>query len=169
MKLELVILTCALSFATWAQNPPGFEKMAKKMEGNEAPIITREQLIKEKNSGEKIILLDSREKEEYNVSHLPNAAYVGYKNYNFDALQEIPKDAKIVVYCSVGYRSGKTAEKLKSKGYTNVYNLHGGIFDWANNQKPLENDKGATTRSVHGYNDKWAEYLNKEVVKPVLK
>ncbi len=53
-------------------------------------------------------------------------------------------------------------------GFMNVYNLHGGIFDWANNTKQLENKKGQPTKSVHGYNEKWSKYLNDQVVKPVI-
>ncbi|MBU2019310.1 MAG: rhodanese-like domain-containing protein [Bacteroidetes bacterium] len=139
------------------------------MEGNSAPVITREQLIKELDSKKKVVLLDSREKEEFEVSHLPNAKWIGYKDYQFEVLKNVSKDTEIVIYCSVGYRSGKTAEKLIEQGFTNVYNLHGGIFDWANNQKPLENSKGASTKNVHGYNSKWSEYLNPKVTQPIVK
>jgi rhodanese-related sulfurtransferase len=158
-----------LALTALGQNPSGFEKMATKMEGNAAPIITREQLIKEFESNKNIVLLDSREKDEFEVSHLPNAKWVGFKDYHFDVLKNISKDTEIVVYCSVGYRSGKTAEKLIKKGYTKVYNLYGGIFDWANNNKTLEKTNGDTTKEVHGYNQKWSEYLNSEVTKPIVK
>ena len=49
----------------------------------------------------------------------------------------IAKDAPIVTYCSVGYRSGKMAERLQAAGYTNVRNLEGSIFKWANEHRPL--------------------------------
>ncbi len=80
------------------------------------------------NFSEDIILLDTREKEEFDVSHLKNAEWVGYNTFRRNALEGIPKNKKIVVYCSVGYRSEKIAERLIKMGYQNVSNLYGGIF-----------------------------------------
>ena len=63
------------------------------------------------------MLLDAREREEYDVSHLPNAVFVGYNNFEKKTLTDVPKDKPIVVYCSIGYRSEKIGEKLQKMGY----------------------------------------------------
>jgi rhodanese-related sulfurtransferase len=76
-----------------------------------------------------LLLLDAREWSEYQVSHLKNAKFVGYDQFDIDKLKLINKNQKIVVYCSVGYRSEKIAEKMKHAGFTNVSNLYGGIFE----------------------------------------
>lgn len=110
---------------------------------------------------ENVVLLDSREKKEFDVSHLPNAKYVGYDQYDFDVVQSLKKDQKIVVYCSVGYRSEKTAEKLKKLGFTNVYNLYGGIFDWVNHDFKVVNKQNKNTNRVHAYSKSWGVWLNK--------
>ena len=169
--MKNIILGCffALSAFVYGQNPEGFEKMAKKMEGKTAPIITRTRLISEMNAGKEFIFLDSRELNEFEVSHLTKSIWIGYNDFQLDVLKKLSKEESIVVYCSVGYRSGKTAEKLRSMGFKNVYNLYGGIFDWANNKKEVQAKNGQVTNEVHGYNDKWSKYLNKNVVEPVLK
>ena len=80
------------------------------------------------------VLLDSRELIEYETSHLKNAVHVGYDEFNIETVtnQLTDKSTTIVVYCSLGIRSEDIAEQLKKKGYTNVYNLFGGIFEWKN-------------------------------------
>ena len=73
------------------------------------------------------------------------------------------KDAQIVVYCSLGVRSEDIAEILKKAGYTNIQNLHGGIFNWKNNNLPLVNAKQKQTDSVHVYSKKWGKWLTNGV------
>ena len=109
------------------------------------------------------ILLDARELKEYNVSHIPNSTYVGYDNFDLDTVvKSIPDTSKtIVIYCSVGIRSEDIAEQLKKKGYTNVYNLFGGIFEWKNNNFPLINLEGNETDYIHAYSKDWSKWLLK--------
>ena len=104
--------------------------------------------------------MDAREADEYNVSHLAKAKLVGYNNFNIDSLNVKDKNTPIVVYCSVGYRSGKIAEKLIEKGYTNVQNLYGGIFEWKNEGNNVV-DKNGTTNDVHPYSKSWGIWLKK--------
>ncbi|MDX5436227.1 MAG: rhodanese-like domain-containing protein [Pontibacter sp.] len=106
------------------------------------------------------ILLDARSEREYQVSHLPNARYVGYEEFSLAQLQSMPKDARLVVYCSVGYRSEKIGEKLKAAGFTNVYNLYGGIFEWVNRGYTVQNAKGPTQK-VHVFSKSWGVWLTK--------
>ena len=68
------------------------------------------------------------------------------------------KNKTIVVYCSIGYRSEKIAEKLRRKGYT-VFNLYGGIFDWKNKGNTVVDSLGNTTEKVHAYNEAWSKWL----------
>ena len=65
-------------------------------------------------------------------------SWVGYEDFKITRLPEVDKNTPIVVYCSVGYRSEKIGEKLRKAGYTNVTNLFGGLFTWANENRPLK-------------------------------
>lgn len=117
------------------------------------------------NQTEDIILLDSREKKEFKTSHLENAICVGYDFFDLDSIQpKLPnKNSKIVVYCSLGIRSEDVAEKLKKVGYTNVYNLYGGIFEWKNNDLEVLNSHEKPTDSIHTFSKAWSKWLKKGV------
>ena len=77
-------------------------------------------------------------------------------------IKKLPnKNAKIVVYCSLGIRSEIVADKLIKQGYTNVYNLYGGIFEWKNNNYNVIDTLGNTTEKVHTFNKDWSKWLFK--------
>lgn len=105
------------------------------------------------------VVLDTRTKKEFDVSHLQDAIWVDYENFDTSKLKLIDQGKQVLVYCSVGYRSEKIGEKLIDLGFKNVQNLYGGIFEWSNQNKPLyrQNHK---TDSVHGYNAIWGVWLN---------
>lgn len=109
-------------------------------------------------------LLDAREREEFNASHISGAQWVGYDDFNLSRVSGLDKAAPIVVYCSVGYRSEKVTEQLKKAGYSNVYNLTGGIFDWVNSGNPVYNSQGFPTDSIHGYDENWSKWLTKGII-----
>jgi len=108
-----------------------------------------------------VIFVDSREKEEYEVSHIRNAIWVGYENLKLKNLKEVDKSKTIIVYCSVGYRSEKVAEKLLKQGFEKVYNLYGGIFEWKNQGNTVYKTEKMETEKVHAYDKKWGIWLKK--------
>jgi rhodanese-related sulfurtransferase len=104
------------------------------------------------------VLLDVRTEEEWNVSHLPGARRVDPDAPIEKVISGIPKEIPIVTYCAVGYRSGALATKLREAGFTNLRNLEGSIFQWANEHRPLvRGDKPVTT--VHPYSNLWGRLL----------
>lgn len=108
------------------------------------------------------VIVDAREKDEYDISHLPKAIWVSHDDFDVQGLSEIPKDEKIVVYCAIGYRSEKVAKRLMENGFTNVYNLYGGIFEWVNQGNVVCNNDGET-EEVHAFNRVWSIWLNKGI------
>jgi len=133
-----------------------FDEMLELLLSNSVPQITVDEL--EQMNG--ACLLDAREWEEYEVSHIKGAQYIGYEKLNKETLKNIPKEQTIVLYCSVGYRSEKVGEQLQKMGYTNVYNLYGSIFEWVNQGNSVVNENGTTTR-VHTYNKRWSKWLER--------
>jgi len=106
-----------------------------------------------------IYILDARAREEYEVSHLPHAEWIGYPHIEQSTLARIPKDSVVVVYCSIGYRSEKIGEQLRRMGYHRVYNLYGSLFEWINRGYPVVDLRGDTVRRVHTYNRKWSRWV----------
>jgi rhodanese-related sulfurtransferase len=139
-----------------------FNNMADEMAKGEAADISLNELLKIK---EKVVLLDSREKKEYEVSHIPGAIWVGYDDFNLDRIKAFDQNTQFVVYCSVGYRSERVSEKIQNAGYRNVLNLKGSIFQWINEGHPVEDSNGNETMKIHGYNKKWSKWIkNGEIV-----
>ncbi len=160
LKLFFICILATL-FRPLAFAEQRFEDMANKMADSfKAPRISAEKLQSLMNK-KNIIILDTREKKEFNVSHIKNAIYVGYDNFDLDdILQKIKKDSIVVAYCSVGYRSGKITQRLKEKGI-DAYNLYGGLFNWNNTDKPLYSDTETKTNAIHGYDKQWGKWLTK--------
>ena len=112
--------------------------------------------------GEKVRLVDVRSEAEFQQGIIEGAEFLPLHVLPM-RMSEFAKDEKIVVYCSVGYRSEKIAEKLTASGFTNVVNLYGGIFEWINQDKPVVDQSGSETELVHAYSKKWGIWLNEGV------
>ena len=118
------------------------------------------------------LLLDAREPAEYAVSHLPGARRVdpdASAAALADALGGVARDRPVVVYCSVGVRSAGVAERLEDAGFSDVRNLEGSIFRWANEGRPLTRGGGPQTggtqtgeaaERVHPYDAAWGRLLD---------
>jgi rhodanese-related sulfurtransferase len=107
------------------------------------------------------VLLDTREASEFAVSHLRGARLVGYDTFSLASVQDLPKNAAIVVYCSVGARSEKIGAQLKQAGFINVRNLYGGLFEWVNEGQPVVTAADQPTDRVHAYSPTWGIWLQR--------
>ncbi len=129
----------------------------KKFNRNSVGYISVEEL----RTLDSAILLDARKKEEFEVSHLPQAFWAGYDHFNMERIQVLIPDttATVVVYCSIGVRSEDIGEKLKKAGYANVKNLYGGIFEWKSKGNTVYDTLGQPTEKVHAYSKQWGKLL----------
>ena len=78
-----------------------------------------------------VIVLDVREEDEFNTSHIPNAVLLPVGSITKDTAAEvIPEfNSTVLVYCRSGNRSKQASEKLARLGYTNIFEF-GGINQW---------------------------------------
>ena len=147
------------SALTFAQDK--LDRTLKKFNKESVPYIH----VPEIADTENVVLFDTRKKEEYTVSHLKNAIWVGHKKFEQDtvALHFPDKNTPIIVYCSIGVRSENIGEKLQKAGYTNVKNLYGGIFEWKNQGNAVYNSNALETDSIHAFNKHWGKLLRKGI------
>ena len=121
-----------------AKHSPGFLKIvddAKKRvkETNVAEVK------KKLDRGEKFILVDVREDNEFAAGHIPDAIHLGKGVIERDVEEKIPDhDAEIVLYCGGGFRSALAADNLQKMGYTNVISMDGGWRGWKEAGLPVE-------------------------------
>lgn len=104
------------------------------------------------------VVLDARTEDEYAVSHLEGAVRIDPYRPSLRPLRGFSKDTAIVVYSSVGYRGARVADFLARQGYTRAYNLDGGLFRWANEERPVFRQDRPVTE-VHPYNPGWGLLL----------
>ena len=106
-----------------------------------------------------VVLLDARSQEEFATSHLRGAVRANSVREARRALKQRREKPIVVVYCSVGYRSSRLAQRLKARGVEDVFNLEGSLFKWANEGRPVYRGS-EQVRPVHPFDDDWGELLH---------
>jgi sodium/bile acid cotransporter 7 len=114
----------------------------------DTPDVSVEELLAMRENGD-VVLVDGRKKKEQKVSMIPGAI----PSEEFEKNIEQYKDKTIIVYCTIGSRSGKYAKRLIKKGMR-AYNLKGSILAWIHAGQGLVSE-GEETRRVHVYGRKW--------------
>lgn len=121
--------------------------------------LSTSELARRIDAHEPVLLIDTRAKGEYLVSHLPGAIWAESPAQLRAAVRAVPATQLIVLYCSVGVRSSKAVAMLMRDGGHTVVNLRGSIFQWANEGRALEAD-GKPAAQVHPYNRAWGQLLD---------
>lgn len=155
-KTRILFLLAILLPGLASSQSLAYRTLLSSLYDSEFPVLKPEQL----NDLKSYQLLDAREKEEFEVSHLPNATWVGFDTFSLKSVSGLDKNQPVVVYCTVGARSEDIAKKLKSAGFQKVYNLYGGIIHWVNEGNPVYQN-GQKTNRVHTYSQPWGIWLKK--------
>jgi rhodanese-related sulfurtransferase len=111
----------------------------------DVPVVLAPQLLQELSGAQPPLLLDVRDADERAVSVIPGA---------LSELGSIAPGTRVVVYCTVGLRSGISARELRTRGIDAV-NLRGGILAWLAAGGTLVDPAGNPTRRVHVYGRRW--------------
>jgi len=161
-KLLLLLALNVISWGAEAQYPKqagcsqqNFDQKVNEYLSYTVPVIDVDRANKDKDQ---FVFIDTREKDEFQTSHIQDALWLGYDQPQWQNIKHVSKNQKIVVYCSIGYRSEKMGEKLKKMGYVNVYNLYGSIFEWTNRNYPVFSE-GKKTNYIHTYNKSWSKWV----------
>lgn len=96
------------------------------------------------------IVVDARSPVEREVSMIEGSIDQAQFESNIDVYQ----NKKIIVYCTIGYRSGFYAKELRQRGL-DAYNLREGILGWTQAGGQLVNTEGQETPKVHVYSRPW--------------
>jgi rhodanese-related sulfurtransferase len=115
----------------------------------DAPDITVEALQKQLAGPGPPVVVDVRGDEEREVSMIPGAL----SREEFEERGAGLAGREVVVYCTIGYRSGLYTRELVDRGWK-ASNLRGSIVAWTHAGGDLERD-GSSTRRVHVYGRKW--------------
>jgi rhodanese-related sulfurtransferase len=123
-----VFLIVILNFAPRAEDSPAGIKN-----------VTVEEAKKMVERGD-VFVLDVRTPSEFNSSHIEGATLIPVTSASGSNLSpesllearinEVPKNKKILVYCRSGHRSTSASTILVNSGYSQVYNMEGGINAW---------------------------------------
>jgi thioredoxin 1 len=94
-------------------------------------------------------LVDVRTPEEYGVKHLKDAVNINFNGDDFvDMVSKLDKSKPVMVYCLSGGRSSKAAALISKKGFTQVYNMDGGILAWTAAGEPVETAGGGEAKGL---------------------
>ena len=85
-----------------------------------------------------VVTLDVRTPGEFAEGYIEGARLIDFQSGNFEnEIATLDKNATYAVYCRSGNRSGQAVKVMKDAGFSNVFNMNGGVIEWANAGLPL--------------------------------
>jgi len=91
--------------------------------------ISVHSLNKKIKNNEQFLLIDVREHKELEISKISQAVHIPMNTIP-ENLNQISSTQPIIIMCKSGGRSTQVCKYLNNQGYSNVYNLKGGIINW---------------------------------------
>jgi rhodanese-related sulfurtransferase len=108
----------------------GFQDLVAEAKKKITEISPTDAAAKAKSSGDAVIV-DVREKDEFDESHIPDAVHISRGLLELEVEDRFPdRDMTIICHCGGGGRSALAAESLQKMGYKNVRSMAGGFKAW---------------------------------------
>lgn len=93
-------------------------------------------------------IVDVRTPGEFNGGHINNAQNIDFNDRKFEEeIKELDKNKATFIYCLSGGRSAGAMAKMQALGFTELYNLQGGIMSWRQANLPLSTDANASIKT----------------------
>ncbi len=107
------------------------------------------------------VLLDVRTPEEFSKGNLGGSVNVNWNGGDFEQkVATMDKGKPVFVYCLAGGRSASAAKKLREMGFTEVYDLEGGIMKWRAAGLP---ERAGTASAANAIStEQYQAYLNSD-------
>jgi len=94
-------------------------------------------------------IVDVRTPDEFSKGHLANANNFDWNGTEFDnQIAPLDKSKPVFVYCLSGGRSSSAANKMRSDGFTQVYEMDGGIMKWRGANLPETTDNAVVSNGM---------------------
>jgi thioredoxin 1 len=94
-------------------------------------------------------LIDVRSEDEFTERHIKGAKNMNINSEDFATnMSTLDKNKPVYFYCLSGKRSRSALEWARENGFTKAYNLEGGIMNWANSGKAVEESANATGKGL---------------------
>ncbi len=102
-----------------------------------ADALTSRELKDALDRGEDVTIIDVREPQEYQINRVPGSVLIPLGDLPRRYV-ELDPNANLVMQCKSGVRSAKAQDFLRSKGFTRVRNLTGGVLGWIDQVDPSQ-------------------------------
>jgi sulfur-carrier protein adenylyltransferase/sulfurtransferase len=128
-------------------------RRARKQVPEWTPSQVQEALAEQSGSDDQeIVLVDVREKHEWNEGHIPGAVHVPRGFLELQIEEAVPDKSKtVVLYCAGGVRSLMAGSTLQQMGYQNAISMSGGFGQWKNSGLPFVQPRLMTDAQARRY------------------
>jgi sulfur-carrier protein adenylyltransferase/sulfurtransferase len=116
------------------------EEAAEAAAGSTISVTTLEHWLKERDNSERdFVLVDVREPNEFEINSIPGAVLIPKGEIvNGHALEQLPQDKPVVLYCKTGVRSAESLAVLKGAGFADSVHVGGGVSAWVSQIDPSQ-------------------------------
>jgi adenylyltransferase/sulfurtransferase len=99
--------------------------------------ITPAQLKAKLDAGEEMVVVDVREPNEHEIVAIPGSVLIPKNEFLLGgALEQLPQDKQVVLYCKTGVRSAECLAVVHGAGMADAVHLGGGVISWINQIDP---------------------------------